>query len=569
MANKTKSANQDQVSTSSSKSRVSSRLNTSVNQNLIREKEKIDLQGCNDRFANLGLKLREVQNELNNERERHRITEENCEIKLAELSESYEKQTDQLRSKLDLECRNSAKKLMEFEKFKQLVKEKEFENGVLVSDLNQLQKKYSIITKDIEKLNSRVNSLNDENEQLRKLVQNLETEKNAIDKTLKSNLIQTEAEKLRSISLEGKLKALEDKMINQKEYYEREIEELKIRFEEDREDQIEQVINTEVDYIKTDLMMKYRRELEENITRIKQDLEKSHNEEQNRLKDQLNKVISSEKTLKCKLTSTQPLIEKLNNKINEFNRVESTLNSRIAEIEGLLEMEKNEKIEMLEQKDHEIKELEDNLKEKDSENQFVVDTNVHLNEEIRIYRNLLDEHEKTLEMDLNSSPATRTARSASPNGGGAPRRFAQGVRKRKRNVVENVNETTIVNKSIGPIAIDESTDQFIRLINRSPESIHLAGWELRRENDEDGWTFKFNKSIIVQPEETVTIYSVDAEDAVHNPPVAIKLKKNWPIGGVTTLLNQNKEEIAKWQYSLSSKRGRFDADEANKSCCLM
>ena len=316
--------------------------------------------------------------------------------------------------------------------------------------------------------------------------------------------------------------------------------------------------------METELMVKAGREQEEKVSRIRVELERAHSTELGRIRDQLTRTLSSEKEAKAKIASLEALIDKLHARIHELNVEESNLKSRIGQLEGLLEAEENEKRQVLEEKEREIQELEEELKSKDTENQQVVDANVALNDEIRIYRNLLDVQEKSLNEDQNSSP-TQKARTGSP----VQRRYAQAVRKRKRN--DEVNETTIVNKSVGPIAIDEATDQYIRLVNRSEEPVALAGWELKRENSDDGWAFKFAKSIVVQPGETVTVYSLDAEGAVHNPPAEIKLKRNWPIGGVTTLLNANKEEIARWEWSLQSKRSRFSlpGDEENKSCVLM
>jgi len=570
MANRTKaSASNDQVSTSTTKSRSNSKQqNTSVKEvNDDQLQQKKEMQLLNDRFAVNSSKIRELQKEKQNLIDQIQFEKENCEAKIEECRLYYETQLNQLREKLDLECQNSAKKTIDYEKYKQLVKEAERERNVLLNDLKQIDKRNNLLAADVDKLKERLNTLTAENEQLHKSVQNLEHERNSLDKTSKKHLAQAETENLRAISLEGKLKALEEKISSQKHFYEKELEETRLRFEEERDEIIEEAIQNEVEAYKVELDMRARRDREQNITKVRQELERQHADELLSLRDQLNRAKTNDNLSRSKLNGLQTLIDKLNAKIQELNQNETRLHTKVAELEGIVELERNEKLELINEKEREIRELEEELSSKDSENQQVVDNNVQLKEEIRIYRNLLDEQEKSLESGEINASIQRT-RASSPSGG---RRFAQAARKRKR-LIDQVDETTIVNNSVGPIAIDESTDQFIRLVNRSPNPVPLGGWELKRENGDEGFAFKFHKSVVVQPNETVTVYSMDAENAAHNPPVEIKLKKNWPIAGITTLSNPSKEEIARWELSSNTKRIRINGsadDEANRSCCLM
>lgn len=576
MANKTKSTtNNDQVTTSTSKSRSNSKQQTNnLSQiNDERYRDKRELQDLNDRLANIFHLKREYEKDILNLNEQLTLNKQAYEAKIEETKNFYEDQLSILREKLDQESFNSAKKFIDFEKHKNLTKELEKENAKLSNEIHQLEKRINLQTNEIDKLNAKLNKIIEENEQVHKHVQILESEKNALDKTAKRNLAQAEAEKLRSISLEGKLKALDDKMQSEKHFYLREIEEIKLRAEEEKDVEIDEAVQNEVEIIRTDLMIKSKREAEENIHRIKLDLERVYQEEITKIKENLAKAIQEEKSAKSKLNVYKTHFEKQAAKIDKLNCIENELRRKIEELGGLLEVEKTEKLELLKEKDSEIKRLETELKTKDSENQYILDSNVQLNEEIQIYRNLLEEQEKSLEGNglnssgnLNHQRATRS--SSTPN----KRRYAQASRKRKGNVIDQVNETTIINKSNGPIAIDESNDEFIRLVNRSTEPIALGGWELNRQSEDDGYLFKFYKSIVVQPNEMITVFSADARNAVHNPPVAIKMKKNWPAGGVTTLNNPNKEEIARWEYSLSSKRARFNGtpeEDANRSCLLM
>lgn len=568
MANKTKATN-DQVSTSSTKSRASSRQQNNslkiVNDERLQDKK--ELQSLNERLANYFSNLRELESENANLQDRIERERETHESKLEDRRVYYEDQLNQLRVKLDLECQNSAKKTIDHDKFKQTLKEAEKVKNKIANDLQQLERKNSLLAAEVDKLKERLNALTDENERLRKLIQNAEQERNDVDKVSKKNLAQAEAANLRAISLESKMKALEEKIHSQQHFYEKELEEVRLRAEEERDELIDEAVQNEIKAERTELKMRMKRDYDKHLAKTRQELEAQHADELSNLREQLGRAKSSDNMSRSKLNSLQTLIEKLNTKIHDLNQNETRLNSRVAELQGLVELERNEKLLLVNEKDREIRELEEELNSKANENQQVVESNVQLKEEIDVYRNLLEEQEKSLESsELNISSTQRT-RASSPG-----RRFVPATRKRKRIVVDQVDETTIVNNSIGPIAIDESTDQFIRLVNRSDKAIPLGNWELKRETSGDGFVFKFHKSIVLQPDATVTVYSVDADNAAHNPPVEIKMKKNWPAGGITTLSDPNKVEIAKWEQTLNSKRGRFNrsiGDDTDKSCGIM
>ena len=115
MANKARSTNQDQVS-SSSKLRAGSRqtLNSSLNQlNTNRLQEKNDLQTLNDRHASVVNMQDELRRKNHALHEQLRVTEETCENRIRECQSFCERKVDQLSAKLDLERRNSTKKEME------------------------------------------------------------------------------------------------------------------------------------------------------------------------------------------------------------------------------------------------------------------------------------------------------------------------------------------------------------------------------------------------------------------------------------------------------------------------
>jgi len=569
-----KSTDQQEQVTSSKTRSAASRLqtnNSALNNNSNQQQNlhpKKEMQSCNQRLKDFMDRQQEYESEINQLQNQIHIQKEAFEKKLKERNQLYENQLIELRSQLDLECTNSAKKDIEHDRLTRELLENEKEKEVLINDLTKFEKRANILSNDLNKQKDKINYLTEQNEQLIRQIKDLEIQINQTDKMSKKNLSLAETEKLRSISLENKIKSLEDQLSTQSQLHEQELEEIKAKYDEELQLAVDEEVDREIESFKTELMINSQREKEEEICKIKQDLEKKYANLINQLKEDNAKAISNEKLLKNKVNSQLSFIEKLNQNLSKANRIETELRSKIVELEGLLEIEANEKLHLIEQKNREINDLKEELKTKESANQLVLDSNLQLTDEIRIYKSLLDENDRRSINSDSESPSKQLRANT-------PRRYAQPIRKRKRISDQVVNETTISNNASGSVVIDESNDQFIRLFNKGDEEVSLHNWTLNRqsiENEDDGYTFKFGKTIVLQPKASVTVYSLNAENAEHNTPVAIKLKRDWPIGDtcITSLFNQKGEEMARWELKFQSKRTRYNANSsANNSCSLM
>jgi len=74
----------------------------------------------------------------------------------------------------------------------------------------------------------------------------------------------------------------------------------------------------------------------------------------------------------------------------------------------------------------------------------------------------------------------------------------------------------------------------------------LSGWQLTRQAGENETTHKFHRQMKLEPKATVTVWSSDATEGVHEPPLSLVMKgQKWWTGDQihSTLLNNNGEVI--------------------------
>lgn len=88
----------------------------------------------------------------------------------------------------------------------------------------------------------------------------------------------------------------------------------------------------------------------------------------------------------------------------------------------------------------------------------------------------------------------------------------------------------------------------MKLYNKGNEEISIGGWQLQRVLNEGGpaTTYKFHRSVKIEPNATVTVWSSDSR-ANHEPPSNIVMKQQKWITGENTktiLLNSDGESVA-------------------------
>lgn len=126
--------------------------------------------------------------------------------------------------------------------------------------------------------------------------------------------------------------------------------------------------------------------------------------------------------------------------------------------------------------------------------------------------------------------------------------------KRKRTLLDESQEATMSDYSInssskGDIEVSEADPdgKFIKLYNKSGKEISLGGWQVvRKTPDNDDVTFKFHRTVKIEPNAHVTIWSADSGQD-HDPPSNLVMKgQRWLVADnmTTSVVNNNGEEVA-------------------------
>lgn len=229
------------------------------------------------------------------------------------------------------------------------------------------------------------------------------------------------------------------------------------------------------------------------------------------------------------IRTTRHQISTLNNKIAELEGQTSTFLARISDLEGLLESQYR----LRSEDEAEIRRLREEMAQQLQEYQDLMDIKVSLDLEIATYGKLLAGEEERLNISNTSTSQFqqsfgRSGR-ATPAGRGTPSRAG----KRKRTFLDETDEVntadySVLSASKGDIEIQDSCPEgkFVKLYNKGDAEIAIGGWQLKRASGENETTFKFHRSVKVEPKGVVTVWSAETT-TTHDPPANIVMKQKW------------------------------------------
>jgi len=552
-----------------------------------RVEEKRNLQTLNDRLASYIDRVRELQAENDVLISRIQTSEETVTREVTRVKNLYEKELTDLRGKVEGLANDKTQLRAQLDKEKATREDYGKRLSKKETEVNQLESRLSGLETEVQKLR---HDLSDEIGKRRRL----ETEKKDVGKDLDEARKQIDAlrkhlenESNSKNQLEEKLRSAVEKHAFEKSVLQEELTKTKTTFTQ-REEVIRKESEQVLEQRLADELAELRADNDERLRACRAEMEAAYTAQVDQLKGQLKAKSTSESKLRGELQTLQGRAESWESQAKHLEGVNSSLIARIGDLEKLLEQERKWHEKALDEKDKEINSLNDKIKTHMKEYQDLYDVKIALDMEIDTYRKLLEGEESRLSIQPGDTSFTsRPGSRLSVASGRTPLRG-----KRRARVVEEEEtyiETDFVTNtdSVGNIEISDADNagQFVRIDNTGKEDISLNGWNLvRRTGDGGETTFKFQRTHVIKPGTSITIWSQGVKGK-NNPPSDITMKnQSWATAPeMTTLLldgtgkEMAKREVVRKESTQSSTRKRLrtasgrlvSGEESQEKCSVM
>ncbi|KAF5398989.1 Lamin [Paragonimus heterotremus] len=482
---------------------------------ITRNEEKDELAHLNDRLAGYIDYVRKL--ELDKERltrRIHSVTEERM-SKVEEARKTYEDEISALRNLVDDLAKQKTKAELDAKQAK--------------DDANDAKSKLSKRDLEVRNLQRRIEGLEKDltnYKQDHDRYQTLLADFRALEKRFEEVQRDLEAETLLRTDLENKVLGLKEQLDFRSRLFEEEREKL-VQRTMYIEEEVEGRKQAEYESRLADELQSIREQTASELDEYKYQIEETFETKLGKLRSTADQNTDDIYRQRSELIETRKradeLAHELAKKIAELN----LLQNRVDELQDQLEKERKDHDEQLMFQRQEIRRLKDELEESFREFTDLMNTKIALDQEILMYRKMLEGEESR----LNIEPKARDS----------PFNFQSGKRRRMDDGVEgedtNLTGVSFIHSkaryayrvsstATGPVEFFKEQDtqgKWVKLVNTSADDVSLGNWELVHEADGQELRFKFHRTLTLKPGATCTIWSSDS-DTTHNPPSDVVMK---------------------------------------------
>ncbi|KAM7537797.1 hypothetical protein Aperf_G00000073409 [Anoplocephala perfoliata] len=534
--------------------------------NISRVDEKEELAHLNDRLATYIDYVRKLERDKESLTRRiSTITEERL-SKVDESRKTYENEIQSLRRLVDDLAKEKAAHDVELKKHIDDAADAKLKLNRREAELRNLQRKYDALERDIA--NYKAN-----HDRYQKLLPEYED----LEKKLAAAREGLKAETILRTDLENKVASLREELDFKDRLFEEERSKLVMHTLTVEED-VSEIKAAEFESRLADELEAYRERTNEELEQYRLQMESTFQNKLEQLQKANAEAAKDGGRLNEELLIIRSRNDDLSHELARKAREVDLLKDRINELEKLLgEAHDNYQAQLAAERE-EVKRLNAELEQRFAEFTDLMNTKVALDQEILMYRKMLEGEESRLNL---TSSKRRSAFSG----------FISS-KKRRLDSGDGIDEETdpsslqtalrVSTSAVGDInftAVQDGSGKWVKLSNvgKTSQDVNIGSWVLKHKSDGKEVTYKFPRNLTLKPGSICTVWSSDA-DATHNPPEDIVMKnQSFYTGANTTvtLLNDNGEEqascviIRESRPKLIPRRFRTGTTKSEEKCALM
>ncbi|NXT56864.1 LAML3 protein, partial [Pluvianellus socialis] len=533
---------------------------------LSRLQEKEELRQLNDRLAAYIERVRALEADKSALQQRLAEQEAGSGRELENLRLRYEAELADARRALDDIAIERATLQVELGKIGEEHRQLHSRNSKKEADLNLAQARVRDLDAQLNAKEADLATALNENRSLENNLRELKDQVVTLQLSLEDTKKHLHSEMLRRVDLENHMKTLQEQMMFQKRLHEDELKETK-RVHESRIAEIESGRQRDFESKLSDALQGLRKQHEEQIQGYKEELERTFNAKVENAQISAARHSDSANAAREELIETKLRVDVLTSQVNQYQSQNTALESRIKELQGMLDYDRDLHRRRMAEKEKEMAQAQQQAQAQLEEYEHLLDVKLALDLEINAYRKMLEGEEQRLKLSPSPSPYSAATQATSQG-----RRFLQGKKRkmkeaRKRGYSAGFKTVQHASSS-GNVSIEEidADGKFVRLKNNSDEDQPLHGWVLRRHlGSVPDVTYKFPSRFTLQAGQVVTIWSAAAGVSPGPSDLVWKSQKSWGAGdniGVT-LITDDGEELAErkiMQIPRGEESGEQDDD---------